>query len=51
MSIDNYPLIPKEAFLYFPDEREQCLIKNEQPYRIIFEGGVIYTSYEKDKLA
>lgn len=51
MSVDHYPLIPKEAFLYFPSEQEQCITKNEKPYRIVFEGGVNYTPFEKDKLA
>ena len=50
MLIDEYQLIPKEAFLFFPKDEEIVQFRNKKeptkPYRIIFEG-VSYNSYEK----
>jgi hypothetical protein len=37
-------LIPKEAFLFFPRDDEICQSRKEMPHRIIFDGGVPYTS-------
>ncbi len=48
--IDDYPLIPKEAFLFFPKEEEVYQIRNRKVFRIIFQGNVPYTPFEKEKI-
>lgn len=46
----NYPLIPDEAFLYFPKDSDMFDLKNGHPHRIIFDGGVNYTEEENKKV-
>jgi hypothetical protein len=48
--IGEYPLIPREAFLFFPKDEEVYQLRNNKVYRIIFEGDVAYTPFEREKL-
>lgn len=50
MAVEEYALIPREAFLFFPEEKDVFQTRNNKPYRIIFEGGVPYTEYEKEMI-
>jgi hypothetical protein len=34
--IGEYPLIPKEAFLFFPKDEEIYQLRNKKGHRIIF---------------
>lgn len=43
--IGEYPLIPREAFLFFPKDEEVHQLRNKKSYRIIFEGDVPYTPF------
>lgn len=47
----NYPLIPDEAFLYFPKETEIVQYKNGHTHRIIFDGGIRYLQEEYTKIS
>ncbi len=41
-----YPLIPDEAFLFFPKQTDIVHFKNGQSHRIFFDGGIHFTPEE-----
>ena len=46
----EHPLIPREAFLFFPSEEETCQWRGKRPIRLIFQGAVEYNAFENEKL-
>lgn len=51
MMSSEYPLIPREAFLFQPRDDQVHTTRNRKPHRILFDGNLPFSPHERDHLA